>query len=95
MCVGHFNPANDLAGIDVCDARSLVGVGVGANNVSPTSAEVVVLAEEVACDGIGILGGVDSECMCVDGLVTGVGKVRAEPKGLSAGGCCRRDGRGQ
>ena len=60
MCVGDFDAANDLAGIDVCHAGSVVGVRVGTDDVRTTSPEVVVLTQEAACDGIGVLGGVDS-----------------------------------
>ena len=95
VCVGHFDAANDLADIDVCNAGSMVSVRVGTNDVCTTSAEVVVLAQEAACDGIGVLGGVDSCSTDVDGLEAGVGEVRPESKGLSSGGCAggerRRD----
>ena len=79
MCVGHFDTANDLAGIYVCDARRGVSVRVGTNDVCTARSEVVVRAEEVTRDDIGILCGIDGRCHTgVDGLETGVGKVRPE-----------------
>ena len=37
VCVDHFNAADDLTDIDVCNPGSVVGVRVGANDVCTTS----------------------------------------------------------
>ena len=85
MCVGDFDATNDLTGIDVCDSGRAVGVRVRTNDVCAASSEVVVLAEEVACDSIRVLGSIEGgRYVDVDRLETSVGEVGPETKGLSA-----------
>lgn len=87
-CVVHGDAANDLVGIDVGDAGSVVSVRIGTDDVGPASLEVVVLGQEVACDGIGVPGDVDGcEWMDVDGLEAGMGEIGAKPQGLPASVC--------
>ena len=91
MRIGHLDAANDLADIEVRNSSSVVGVRVGTNNVRTASLGVVVLTQEIACDGIGVLGSIDGDrYMDVSGLKARVGKVRSESQGLSAGGCAGR-----